>query len=140
MAKNLKKDLKKWLPTKYLDRFFDDDIFSISGFSPVIDIYEEKDNVIVETPLAGVKPENVDIVIENDVLSISGKTDEKKEIKKENYYRKELRRGSFYRSVFLPMPVKASEVNAESINGMLKITIPKLERSKRNKIAIKVKK
>jgi len=140
MAKNLKKDLKKWLPTKYLDRLFDDDIFSVSGFSPVIDIYEEKENVIVETPLAGVKPENVDIVIENDVLSISGKTDEKKEVKKENYYRKELRRGSFYRSVFLPMPVKANAVHAESINGMLKITIPKMERSKRNKIAIKVKK
>lgn len=135
----MSKDLKRWSPARYLDRLFDDDFFSVSGFSPVVDIYEEKDNIIVETPLAGVNPENVDIVIENDILSISGETEENKEIKKENYYRKELRQGSFYRSISLPMPVKANEVMAESNNGMLKIIIPKLEKSKNKKVAIKIK-
>lgn len=134
------KNLMRLSPSRDLDKFFDEDFLSISGFSPAVDIYQDKNNVIVETPLAGVKPEDVDIVIENDILRISGKTEEKKEIKKEDYYRRELRQGSFSRSVFLPVAVKIDGVSAESSNGMLKITIPKAEESKKKKIAIQIKK
>jgi HSP20 family protein len=122
-----------------MDKFFEDDIWSGADFSPAMDVYQDKDNVIVETPLAGVDPEKVDISIENDVLTISGKTEEKKEVKKEDYYRKEVREGSFSRSVILPMSVKADMAEAESVKGMLKIVIPKAEEVKPKKIAVKIK-
>jgi HSP20 family protein len=122
-----------------MDKFFEDDAWNGADFSPAIDIYQDKDNVIVETPLAGVDPEKVDISIENDVLTVSGRTEEKKEVKREDYYRKEVREGSFSRSVILPMSVKANEASAESVKGMLKITIPKAEEAKPKKISVKVK-
>jgi HSP20 family protein len=110
-----------------------------ADFTPAMDIYQDKDNVIVEAPLAGIDPEKVDISIENDVLTISGSTEEKREVKREDYYRKEVREGSFCRSVILPMPVKADRAEASSEKGMLKIIIPKAEEAKRKKISVKVK-
>jgi len=82
----------------------------------------------------------VNISIENDVLTISGETEEKKEVKKEDYYRKEIREGSFSRSVILPMNVKSSQAKASYEKGILKIILPKAEEAKPKKIAIKVKK
>lgn len=134
------KDLMRWSPFREINRFFDDDFFSSHGFSPSVDIYQDGNNIVVESPLAGVKPEDVHISIENNVLMISGKTEEKKEVNKDDYYRKELRQGSFSRSVLLPTEVKTEEIKAESSNGMLKIIIPKVEESKRKKIEIEIKK
>lgn len=128
-----------WSPMRDIDRFFDEDMWSGANFTPAVDVYQDKDNVIVETPLAGIDPEKVDITIENDVLTISGSTEEKKEVKKEDYYRKEVREGSFSRSVILPMSVKAEKAEATSDKGMLKIVIPKAEEVKPKKIAIKAK-
>lgn len=136
----MRKGLIPWSPLRDMDRFFGEDFFEIMDFSPAIDIYQEKGKLVVETPLAGVKPEDVEISVENDVLTISGKTEEKKEVKKEDYYRKELRQGSFSRSIVLPVSVKADKVTAESSNGMLKITIPKTVATKKRKIPVKVKK
>jgi len=131
--------LINWSPMRDMDKFFEEDFWHGANFSPAVDIYQDKDNVIVETPLAGIDPEKVDISIENDVLTISGQTEEKKEVKREDYYRKEVREGSFSRSVILPMPVKSTEAQAFSEKGMLKITIPKSEDAKPKKISVKVK-
>lgn len=129
----------QWSPMRDLNRFFEDDMWEGADFVPAMDIYQDKDNVIVETPLAGVDPEKVDISVENDVLTISGCTEEKKEVKREDYYRKEVRAGSFSRSVILPMAVKADMAEAHSEKGMLKIIIPKADEVKPKKIAVKVK-
>jgi len=131
--------LMHWSPMGDMDRFFGEDLWSGADFTPAMDVYQDKDNVIVETPLAGVDPEKVDISVENDVLTVSGRTEEKKEVKREDYYRKEIREGSFSRSVILPMAVKAGEAQAESVKGILKITLPKAEEAKPKKIEIKVK-
>lgn len=128
-----------WSPMRDFDRFFDEDFWSGQNFTLAVDIYQDKNNVIVETPLAGVDPEKVEISIENDVLTISGRTEEKSEVKHEDYYRKEIREGSFSRSVILPMAVKADATEATSERGVLKITLPKAEEAKPKKIAIKVK-
>ncbi|MCK5320505.1 Hsp20/alpha crystallin family protein [Candidatus Parcubacteria bacterium] len=108
-----------------------------SGFTPAIDVYEDKDNVIVETQLAGIDPEKVDVSIENDVLSIKGESEKKSEVEDKNYYRKEIRRGSFYRSVALPAHVLGDKAEAEAIDGVLKITIPKAQEAKPKRIEIK---
>jgi HSP20 family protein len=131
--------LIQWSPMGDMNKFFDEGFWGGTDFTPAVDIYQDKDNVIVETPLAGIDPEKVDISIENDVLTISGKTEEKKEVKREDYYRKEVREGSFSRSVILPMPVKANLAEARSEKGMLKIVIPKAEEAKPRKIMVKVK-
>lgn len=131
--------LMQWSPMRDMDKFFEEDLWSGNDFAPAIDVYQDKDNVIVEAPLAGVDPEKVDISVENDVLTISGRTEEKKEVKREDYYRKEVREGSFSRSVILPMSVKADLAEAHSEKGMLKIVIPKADEVKPKKIAVKIK-
>ena len=111
----------------------------VRGFSPVVDVYQDKDNVYVETPLAGVKPEDVDITFENDVLTVKGGTKKESEVDEKDYYRKEIRSGSFYRSVALPARVSADKAEATSKDGMLKITIPKAPEAKPKTIKIKAK-
>lgn len=106
---------------------------------PAIDMYEDKDNVIVETQLAGIDPAKVDIAIENDILSIKGEAEKQSEIDEKNYYRKEIRRGSFYRSIQLPTHCLGNEAKAKSEDGILKITIPKAPEAKPNKIKIETK-
>jgi len=139
--------LIKWTP--FLDSFEDmDKMFSEfmpakqgqAGFVPAVDMYEDKDNVIVETQLAGIDPENVDISIENDVLCIQGKSEKKSEVEDKNYYRKEIRRGSFYRSVPLPTHVLGDKADAIAEDGVLKISIPKAPEAKPKMIKIQTKK
>lgn len=126
-------------PLRDLSRIFEEDTWNDFDFTPAVDVYQDKDNVIVETPLPGVDPEKVDITIENDVLTISGQSEDQQEVKRENYYRKEVRKGSFSRSVILPMSVKADQAEAHSEKGILKIMIPKAEEAKPKKISVKVK-
>ena len=110
---------------------------SISGFMPAIDMYEDKDNVIIETQLAGIDPEKVDISIENDILSIKGEGEKKTEVDEKNYYRKEIRRGSFYRSIPLPTKVSGDTASAVAEGGILKISIPKAPEVKPKSIKVK---
>jgi HSP20 family protein len=112
---------------------------SLDNFMPAIDMYEDKDSVIVETQMAGIDPEKVDISIENDVLSIKGESEKQNEIEEKNYYRKEIRRGSFYRSIPLPTHVQGNQAKAISEAGVLKIIIPKAPEAKPNKIKIETK-
>ena len=100
------------------------------GFTPAVDVYLDKDNVVVETPLAGVDPKDVEITIEHGVLTVRGKMEHQSEVDEQHYYRREIRSCSFYRSVALPAPVQGEQAEATSHEGMLKITIPRAEQSK----------
>lgn len=140
--------LIKWTP--FLEPFGDmDKMFSElmpdsrgaqAGFMPSVDVYEDKSNVIVETQLAGVDPEKVDISVENDVLCVKGESEKKSEVEDKNYYRKEIRRGSFYRSVPLPAHVIGEKASASAEDGVLKVVIPKATEAKPKTIKIKTKK
>lgn len=125
---------------KMLNEFTPSAFPSQMGFMPAVDMYEDKDNVIVETQLAGVDPEKVNIAIENDILTIKGESEKKSEIEEKNYYKKEIRRGSFYRSVSLPAHVIGEKAVAEADGGVLKIMIPKAPETKPKTIKIKTKK
>lgn len=109
------------------------------GFTPAVDVYLDKDNVVVETPLAGVKPDDVEITIENDVLTIRGKMEQQSEVDEKNYYRREIRSGSFYRSVALPAHVQGEKAEASSHDGMLKVTVPRTEEAKPKTIKVTAK-
>lgn len=112
---------------------------SANGFTPAVDMYEDENNVIVETQLAGIDPEKVSISIENDILCIKGESEKKSEVEDKNYYRKEIRRGSFYRNIPLPTHVVGDRAMAEAKDGVLKILIPKAPETKPKMIKIQVK-
>ncbi len=125
-----------------MDKVFSDFMPTVrakNGFMPAVDMYEDKDNVIVETQLAGIDPEKIDISIENDVLCIKGEGEKKTEVEEKNYYRKEIRRGSFYRSIPLPTQVLGDQASAIAEEGILKISIPKAPEVKPKSIKIKTK-
>ncbi len=126
-----------WSP--FLDTF-DNLENSISNFRPAIDIYEEDKSVIVEATLAGIKPEEVNINIKNDILIIEGKREISSEVDEKNYYRKEVRSGSFHRSIALPVSVQGNKAEASFKNGLLIINLPKEGKAKSNKIKINIKK
>lgn len=109
------------------------------GFTPAVDMYEDKNNIIIETQLGGINPEKVDISIENNILSIKGESEKKSEIDEKNYYRKEIRRGSFYRSIPLPTKVDGEKASAINEDGILKITVPKAPEIKAQTIKIQNK-
>ena len=138
--------LIKWTP--FLGEFEDmDKVFSnltpsaqrSQAITPAIDMYEDSEHVIVETQLAGIDPEKVDISIENDILCIKGESEKKSEVEDKNYYRKEIKRGSFYRNISLPAHVVGDQAKAKAIDGVLKISIPKVKNSKPSKIKIETK-
>ncbi|MDP2656177.1 MAG: Hsp20/alpha crystallin family protein [bacterium] len=107
------------------------------GFTPDIDLYQNDNSVVVETALAGVDSDDVDISIENDVLTIKGSMEKKSEVDDKDYWRKEVRSGSFYRQVALPTHVVGDQADAQFENGVLKITIPKAPQAKAKKITVK---
>ncbi len=102
-----------------------------------VDVYQDKDNIIIKSTIAGVKPEDIDISISNDLITIKGKREMEETIKDEDYFYQECYWGSFSRSIILPMEVKADQAKAELKNGILTIVLPKAKPSKA--VSIKVK-
>lgn len=102
-----------------------------------IDVFQDNENLIVKSTIAGVKPEDIDISINNDMLTIRGKREMQDEIHDDNYLYRECYWGSFSRSIILPMEVKADKIDACLENGVLTITLPKAQSAKQ--ISIKVK-
>ncbi len=101
------------------------------------DVYQKGDNVVVKINLPGVEPEKLDIAVANDSVKISGSADEEEVIEGSDYFIKEIRRGSFERSIKLPVKVDIERADADYKKGILKITIPKKEESRVNKIKVK---
>ena len=134
----------KWEPLKEIDRFFDDRFlqpvtsFLKFGADLAIDLYEEKGGIIAKMSLPGIKTEELDISLKDDILTISGKREEEKETDKKDYYSKEIRRGSFSRSVYLPKTVDASKTQAKCENGELIVTMPVVADAKNKEVKVKI--
>jgi len=134
-----------WKPFSDFDKFFENDdwllpVFSKTDFSkPAMDIKETEKEIIAEVEIPGFDPKNIEISVDNGVLRISGKMDEKKEEKEKGYWKKEIRRGSFERVVRLPEEVKENAIEATYEKGILKIVMPKAEAKPKTKVKIKVK-
>ncbi|MFA5029448.1 MAG: Hsp20/alpha crystallin family protein [Patescibacteria group bacterium] len=137
--------LIKWTPFPFaepydeMDKFFESWPALANNFTPAIDVYQDKEAVIVEAPLAGIDPEKIDIAIENDVLTIKGENEKKSEVDEKNYYRKEVRHGSFYRAVQLPTRVAGDAAQATYNKGILTIRIPKSPEAKPKSIKVQIK-
>ena len=125
----------------FLDSFSVFPSTSWLGEQPNLEMYEDADNVVVKLAVPAFNEEDLDISIEDNVLTISGnsKQEEEKEEGKKYYY-KGIRTESFSRSVSLPVRVKSDKADAEVKKGVLQITMPKAEESKASRIMIKGKK
>lgn len=101
-----------------------------------LDVIENNDSFLVKAAVPGVDPKDVDISVEDDVLTIRGEFEQKEESNEENYHRRELRYGSFQRSLRLPPTVDAEHAEAQFENGMLKLTLPKKPEARARSIKI----
>jgi HSP20 family protein len=104
--------------------------------TPSVDIIDRDNDILVKAEIPGVKKEDLDVSVDENSLTISGKTSHEEKVEKGNYYRSEIRRGSFVRTVALPRSVDGTKAAATFKDGILELTIPKLEKSKR--ISVKV--
>ncbi len=102
-----------------------------------IDVYETDNEIVIKSTMAGVKPEDIDISINNDMLTIRGKREESSNIKEENYLYKECYWGSFSRSIILPTEVDNKNIDAELENGVLTVTLKKISHDKQIEVNVK---
>src|SRR5437899_12888484 len=110
----------------------------LSGWTPALDVYEDKDNVYVRAELPGMKKEEIDLSLHDGTLSISGERKSEDKFKDAEVYRAERFFGRFQRTVTLPTPVAADKVKAQYQDGILTITLPKTEEAKPKHIDVNV--
>jgi HSP20 family protein len=110
---------------------------SLPEFRPTVDIYEEEKSFQVKADLAGVKPEDIKIELNNNVLTVSGERKLEKEDEKNGYRRVERCYGNFSRSFTLPENVESEGIDANFENGVLSVTLPKRAESLPREIAVK---
>jgi HSP20 family protein len=115
------------------------DRFREVGFrEPAIEIYEEKDDVIIKADVPGMKKEDLDINISGTLLTIKGEKKQEEEVKKKGYYYSERSYGSFLRTIDLPKEVQIDKARAHFKDGVLELRLPKTEEAKRKDVKIKV--
>ncbi len=107
------------------------------AWSPSVDIFENKDQIVLEAELPGMTAEDVNISIENNVLTLHGERRFEKKDESDNFHRVERSYGSFTRSFTLPPTVSSENANAEFENGVLRLTLAKREEAKPHRIEIK---
>ncbi len=137
--------LTPWRPFSDLERFFDDEDWMLMmpqkfAHATAIDVYEKDGNLFAEADITGVKPEDIDVTVEDNILTIQGESKEEKEEKTKKYYKRERHVGKVYRSVRLPKMVDGAKVKAEFENGKLIISIPLADESKAKRVKVNVKK
>ena len=148
-------DLVRWEPFRELislreamDRLFEESfvrpwgdwLVPFGAETLAVDMYETDDEVVVKASLPGVKPEEIDISITGNTLTIKGETKAEEEVKEKNYIRRERRYGAFSRSLALPTEVEADKAEAVFENGVLTLILPKAEEVKPKSIKVKTQK
>jgi HSP20 family protein len=128
-----------------LDRFFGDPFANwltgepnIEDWTPPVNVYEEKNNLVIKAELPGMKKDEFEIYISGDYLNITGERRAEHEEKTVNIYRLERYFGHFHRMIPLPVPIKADAIEAHYRDGILTITCPKTDKAKRKQVEVKV--
>jgi len=127
---------------KAMDRLFEESFVRPAfgqDMNLAMDMYETDENVIVKLAASGVKPEDIEVTIVGDALTIKGKVEADKETRERNYHLRERRYGRFVRTVTLPAPVQVDTTTAEFENGVLTLTAPKREEVKPKTVEVKAK-
>ena len=123
---------RPWLPERWFRRE------ELDLKAPTMDVYEEKDEIVVKAELPGIDKENIEVNLTDHTLTIKGEKKKEEEVKEENYYRSERSYGSFFRTLELPTAVHGDKVKASFKNGILEVRMPKTEEAKAKEIKVKV--
>ncbi|HEY4521572.1 MAG TPA: Hsp20/alpha crystallin family protein [Candidatus Paceibacterota bacterium] len=102
-----------------------------------LDMWQNPDEIVVQTIVGGVKPEDLDVSISHDMVTIRGKREKSKEVTDKDHFYQELYWGTFSRSILLPQEVDSDESEATIKNGLLTIRLPKLDKAKIQKLKVK---
>jgi len=123
---------------QYLDNEIEEEEFFDQEYEGqlAVDVFQNNGDIVIKSTIAGVKPENLDITVNSDMVTIKGKRKEEEVIDEDNYYYKECYWGGFSRSVILPEEIKADKVKAFIKNGVLTVVLPKLKGPATSKIEV----
>jgi len=102
-----------------------------------VDVYQTAGEIIIKSMVSGVKPEDLDIAITRDMVTIKGKRETERFVKDEDYYHRELYWGSFSRTIMLPAEVEVEEAEAVEKHGLLIIKLPKIDKNKQTKLKVR---
>ena len=102
-----------------------------------IDMYQTKDNVIIKSTIAGVRPEDMDITVANDMVTIKGARRREEQISEDDYFYQECYWGNFSRSVIIPVDIDSEHIEADLKDGILTVVVPKAAKAKTKKIKVK---
>jgi len=102
-----------------------------------VDVYQTPTEIIIQTMIAGVRPEDIELTIARDMITIRGKREESRKIEEENYFSKELYWGAFSRTILLPQEIEPEESEATEKHGLLTIKLQKIDKEKKTSVKIK---
>jgi len=102
-----------------------------------IDVYQTTDSIVIKSMIAGVRPEDLDISITRDMVTIRGKREEERIARDDDYFARELYWGSFSRSVTLPEEIDVDEAEAVEKHGLLILKLPKLDKKRQSKLKVR---
>ena len=100
-------------------------------------MYQTKDNVIIKSTIAGVRPDDIDITVANDMLTVKGSRKKDENIPADDYFYQECYWGNFSRSVIIPVDIESENIEADLKDGILTIIIPKAAKAKTKKVKVK---
>lgn len=137
MAHKNRKNINLMERTEYspTDNTIGDDLEEEGQLS--VDVYQDRDNVIIKSTIAGVEPEDIDISFDNDMITIRGKRHQDSRVREDDYFYQECYWGSFSRSIILPVEVDSEKIQATIRNGVLTIALPKVKNKKETNIKVK---
>ena len=132
----LQEEVNRLFSTNF-SRGFGEEGIGRGAWNPSVDIYENKDQIVLEAELPGMNRDDFELSVENNVITLRGQRQFEKKDESDNYHRVERSYGSFTRSFTLPQTVSAEGATAEYRNGVLRVTLPKREETKARRIEIK---
>ena len=121
-----------------VNRLFNGSSLGSTAWAPAVDVYDNKDSLVIKADLPGLTQKDIDVSIEDDILKIKGQKKQEQEVKEDNYYRLERAYGSFERSFSLPVSVDAAKIKAAYKDGVLQLTLPKKEQPKPKQIKVDI--
>jgi HSP20 family protein len=121
-------------PAHHEDNWLDEE--QVEG-QLTVDVYQTPDEIVIRSIVAGVRPDDLDVSISRDMVTIRGIREEHREVSEDNYFHKELYWGSFSRTVLLPAEVEVEEAQASEKHGLLTIRLPKIDKEKQTKLKVK---
>jgi len=102
-----------------------------------VDVYQTPSDIVIKTMVAGVRPEDLDVAITRDMVTIRGKREEERNVASDDYFHKELYWGSFSRTILLPQEVEIEEAEAIEKHGLLIIKLPKVDKDRQARLKVK---